>query len=46
MHKILLLEIVTPSEQEAHTIFITMNDRGLSLNSAEMLKAFVLQSKE
>ena len=42
MHKILLLEIVTPSEQEAHTIFITMNDRGLSLNSAEMLKAFVL----
>lgn len=42
MHKILLLEIVTPSEQEAHTIFITMNDRGLSLNSAEMMKAFVL----
>ena len=42
MHKILLLEIVTPSEQEAHTIFITMNDRGLSLNSAEMLKAFIL----
>lgn len=48
IHKVLLLEIVTPSEQEAHTIFITMNDRGLSLNSAEMLKAFVLNevSKE
>ena len=42
MHKILLLEIVAPSQQEAHTIFITMNDRGLSLNSAEMLKAFIL----
>ncbi|MBQ8749905.1 MAG: DUF262 domain-containing protein [Clostridia bacterium] len=42
MHKILLLEIITSSEQEAHTIFITMNDRGLSLNSAEMLKAYIL----
>lgn len=42
MHKILLLEIIAPSEQEAHTIFITMNDRGLSLNSAEMLKAYIL----
>ena len=31
MQKVLLLEIVTPSEQDAHTIFITMNDRGLSL---------------
>lgn len=30
MHKILLLEIANPSEQEAHTIFITMNDRELS----------------
>lgn len=42
IHKVLLLEIVTPSEKEATTIFITMNDRGLSLNSAEMLKAYVL----
>lgn len=41
--KVLLLEIDTPSEDEAHTIFLTMNDRGLSLNSAEMLKAFVIQ---
>ena len=41
--KVLLLEIVTPSEDEAHTIFLTMNDRGLSLNSAEMLKAFIIQ---
>ena len=42
-NKVLLLEIDTPSEDEAHTIFLTMNDRGLSLNSAEMLKAFIIQ---
>ena len=41
--KVLLLEVDTPSEDEAHTIFLTMNDRGLSLNSAEMMKAFVMQ---
>lgn len=28
--KVLLLEIDTPSDDEAHTIFLTMNDRGLS----------------
>lgn len=43
INKVLLLEIETPSEDEAHTIFLTMNDRGLSLNSAEMMKAFILQ---
>ena len=41
--RVLLLEIDTPSEDEAHTIFLTMNDRGLSLNSAEMMKAYVIQ---
>lgn len=41
--KVLLLEIDTPSDDEAHTIFLTMNDRGLSLNSAEMMKAYVIQ---
>lgn len=41
--KVLLLEIETPSEDEAHTIFLTMNDRGLSLNSAEMMKALIFQ---
>ncbi len=46
IRKVLLLEIVTPSEDEAHTIFLTMNDRGLSLNSAEMLKAFIIQQVE
>lgn len=43
IEKVLLLEIDTPSEDEAHTIFLTMNDRGLSLNSAEMMKAFIIQ---
>lgn len=43
INNVLLLEIDTPSEDEAHTIFLTMNDRGLSLNSAEMMKAYVIQ---
>lgn len=43
IERVLLLEIDTPSEDEAHIIFLTMNDRGLSLNSAEMMKAYVIQ---
>ena len=43
IEKVLLLELDTPSEDEAHTIFLTMNDRGLSLNSAEMMKAYIMQ---
>lgn len=43
IEKVLLLEIDTPSDDEAHTIFLTMNDRGLSLNSAEMMKAYIVQ---
>jgi len=43
INRVLLLEIDTPSEDEAHTIFLTMNDRGLSLNSAEMMKAYIIQ---
>lgn len=43
IERVLLLEIDTPSEDEAHTIFLTMNDRGLSLNSAEMMKAYAIQ---
>ena len=42
IEKVILLELVAPSEKEAHTIFITMNDRGLSLNSSEMLKAQII----
>lgn len=43
IEKVLVLEIDTPSDDEAHTIFLTMNDRGLSLNSAEMMKAYIIQ---
>ena len=43
IEKVLLLEVDTPSDDEAHTIFLTMNDRGLSLNSAEMMKAYIIQ---
>ena len=43
IEKVTLLQIETPSEDEAHTIFLTMNDRGLSLNSAEMMKAYIIQ---
>ena len=42
VNKVLFMEIITPTEQDAHKIFVTMNDRGLSLNSAEMLKGYLL----
>lgn len=45
IEKVLLLEIDT-GEDEAHTIFLTMNDRGLSLNSAEMMKAYIIQQMD
>jgi uncharacterized protein with ParB-like and HNH nuclease domain len=37
-----LVEITAYSEQEAYTIFETMNDRGLSLGPTDMLKGFLL----
>jgi uncharacterized protein with ParB-like and HNH nuclease domain len=40
--RVMLIEIVTPTEQDAHKIFVTMNDRGLNLNNAEMLKGYLL----
>ena len=30
------------TEQDAHKVFVTMNDRGLSLTSTEMLKGYLL----
>lgn len=39
--KVLLLEVDTLDNKDAYTIFVTMNDRGLSLNSSEMMKGFV-----
>jgi uncharacterized protein with ParB-like and HNH nuclease domain len=37
-----LVEIEAFSDEEAYTIFETMNDRGLSLSLAEMLKGYML----
>ena len=37
-----LVEITTYSEDDAYTIFETMNDRGLSLSPADMLKGYLL----
>lgn len=39
---VILAEITTYSDDSAYTIFETMNDRGLNLNQAEMLKGYIL----
>lgn len=38
------VEIETLSDEDAYTIFETMNDRGLSLSLPEMLKGYILAS--
>lgn len=40
--KVFFIEIVATTEQAAHKVFVTMNDRGLSLTSTEMLKGYLL----
>ncbi len=42
IEKVFFIEIVATTEQDAHKVFVTMNDRGLSLTSTEMLKGYVL----
>jgi hypothetical protein len=42
LHKVLLVEIVAHTDEDAYTIFETMNDRGLSLSPTEMLKGYLL----
>lgn len=37
-----LVEIMAQSDDDAYTIFETMNDRGLSLNPLDMLKGYIL----
>ncbi len=39
-----LVEITAYSDSDAYTIFETMNDRGLSLTPADMLKGYLLAS--
>jgi hypothetical protein len=40
--KIVFITITAGTEQDAYKMFVTMNDRGLNLNSAGMLKGFIL----
>lgn len=40
--KIILVKITAMSENNAYTIFETMNNRGVSLTSSDMLKGFLL----
>lgn len=42
--RVILVEITAFSEEDAYTIFETMNDRGLSLTPTEMLKGYLLAS--
>lgn len=42
LFRVVVVEITAYSMDNAYTIFETMNDRGLSLNPTEILKAFVL----
>lgn len=41
---VIFVEIITYSDEDAYTIFETMNDRGLNLTSTEMLKGYVLSN--
>jgi hypothetical protein len=40
--RVVLVEIIAYSDDNAYTVFETMNDRGLNLTSTEMLKGYVL----
>jgi uncharacterized protein with ParB-like and HNH nuclease domain len=42
IEKVVFIEIKTDSEQDAHKIFVSMNDRGLRLTPTEMLKGYLL----
>ncbi|HBP86107.1 MAG TPA: hypothetical protein DD706_00240 [Nitrospiraceae bacterium] len=41
-YKVILVEITAYSDDNAYTIFESMNDRGLNLTSTEMLKGYIL----
>lgn len=44
LNRVVLVEIKAYSLDNAYTIFETMNDRGLSLNPTEILKAYLLSN--
>ena len=45
-YNVVLVEIIAYSDENAYTIFETMNDRGLNLTPTEMLKGFILSKFE
>ncbi|SDE34103.1 DUF262 domain-containing protein [Niabella drilacis] len=42
IENVVIIEIIAYSDENAYTIFETMNDRGLNLTATEMLKGYVL----
>ncbi len=44
LFKVQLIEIIAATNDDAYTIFETMNDRGLSLKPVEMLKGYLLSN--
>lgn len=42
IEKVVFVEIITNTEQDAHKVFVAMNDRGLRLTPVEMLKGYLL----
>jgi len=44
LQNVFFVEITAYTDEDAYTIFETMNDRGLSLNPLEMLKGYLLTS--
>ena len=42
LHKVEMVGITAFNDEDAYTIFETMNDRGLSLNPTDMLKSYLL----
>jgi hypothetical protein len=45
-YNVILVEITAYSDENAYTIFESMNDRGLNLTSTEMLKSYILSRFE
>lgn len=42
IERVFFIEIVATTEQDAHKVFVSMNDRGLNLTPTEMLKGYLL----
>lgn len=45
-YNVIMVEIIAYSDENAYTIFETMNDRGMNLTPSEMLKGFMLSRFE